>query len=40
MVADITLTQVIVAWVILLAFMFLMLKLNEYIHRTPSQEKP
>ncbi len=40
MAGDITLVQVLVAWVVLIAFMFLMLKLNDYIHRTPKEEKP
>ncbi len=39
MAGDITLVQVIEAWVVLIVFIFLMLKLNEYIHITPKEEK-
>ncbi len=38
--ADITLVQVIEAWVVLIVFIIIMLKLNDLLHRTPSQEKP
>jgi uncharacterized membrane protein len=40
MAGDITLVQVIEAWVVLIVFIIIMLKLNDYIHRTPKQEKP